>query len=218
MGWLHSEDGQSPTLLARMYKDPHLVSYWDGGQTAGTLTANNAGGNQRMPDKENFNCVIQQEEYPQEIHDFVRDNNADAPHQQDMLQTADGIARTLAAGTHGAAPHLTKTVIRSGNRYIVRRLTPTECARLQGFPDKWGHPDHKETFTKEEYEFWLDVRNTHATINGKAVKQYTKEQMLNWYNKLHTDAAEYKMWGNGIALPTALYVLQGIADVMEDKV
>ena len=31
---------------------------WDGNQTSPTLTANNAGGNQRMPDKENFNCVI----------------------------------------------------------------------------------------------------------------------------------------------------------------
>jgi DNA (cytosine-5)-methyltransferase 1 len=163
VGWLNTEEDTSPTLLARMHKDPHLVSYWDGGQTAGTLTANNAGGNQRMPDKENFNAVIENR------------------------------------------PH----------RYIVRRLTPTECARLQGFPDKWGHPDIKEKFTKEEYEFWLDVRNTHAIINGKTTKQYTKEQMLSWYNKLHTDAAEYKMWGNGIALPTALYVLQGIAEAVQ---
>lgn len=96
-------------------------------------------------------------------------------------------------------------------RYIVRRLTPTECARLQGFPDKWGHPDKKETLTDDEYRFWLEVRNTHAAINGKAVKEYTKEQMLTWYNKLHTDSAEYKMWGNGISLPVALYVMQGIA-------
>ena len=165
VGWLNSEDGTSPTLLARMHKDPHLVSYWDGGQTVGTLTANNAGGNQRMPDKENFNAVIE------------------------------------------SRP----------SRYIVRRLTPTECARLQGFPDDWGHPDIKEKFTKEEYEFWLDTRNTHAIINGKATKQYTKDQMLSWYNKLHTDGAEYKMWGNGIALPNALYVMQGIADVKEDN-
>lgn len=97
-------------------------------------------------------------------------------------------------------------------RYIVRRLTPTECARLQGFPDKWGHPDHKDDFTDEECTFWLDVRNTHAAINGKAERQYTKEQMLAWYNKLHTDSAEYRMWGNGIALPTALYVMQGIEE------
>ena len=56
--------------------------YLDGSQVVGTLTANNAGGNQRMPDKENFNCVIDQ-------------------------------------------------------RYIVRRLTPLECERLQGYPDGW---------------------------------------------------------------------------------
>ena len=97
-------------------------------------------------------------------------------------------------------------------QYIVRRLTPTECARLQGFPDDWGHPDHKDDFTDEEYRFWLDVRNTHAAINGKPQKDYTKVQMLTWYNKLHTDSSEYKMWGNGISLPTALYVMQGIAE------
>lgn len=99
-------------------------------------------------------------------------------------------------------------------QYIVRRLTPTECARLQGFPDKWGHPDRKEDFTEEEYRFWLEVRNTHAAINGKQVKDYTKQQMLTWYNKLHTDSSEYKMWGNGIALPTALYAMQGISDAL----
>lgn len=85
--------------------------------------------------------------------------------------------------------------------YIVRRLTPTECARLQGFPDLWGYLDKKESFT-------------YARINNKAVKDYTKAQMLSWYNKLHSDSAEYKMWGNGIALPNALYVMQGIAEVV----
>lgn len=100
-------------------------------------------------------------------------------------------------------------------QYIVRRLTPTECARLQGFPDDWGHPDHKEDFTDEEYRFWLNVRNTHAAINGKLQKDYTKAQMLTWYNKLHTDSSEYKMCGNGISLPTALYVMQGIAEALK---
>ena len=99
--------------------------------------------------------------------------------------------------------------------YIVHRLTPTECARLQGFPDRWGDIDRKDDFTDEEYKFWLDVRNTHAEINGKQVKDYTKKQMLTWYNKLHTDSAEYKLWGNGIALPCAVYVMQGIEDVLK---
>jgi DNA (cytosine-5)-methyltransferase 1 len=99
-------------------------------------------------------------------------------------------------------------------QYIVRRLTPTECARLQGFPDRWGDIDEKDELTPEEYRFWLEVRKTHDRINGKKVQDYTREQMLKWYNKLHTDSAEYKMWGNGIALPPALYCMQGIVDAM----
>lgn len=98
--------------------------------------------------------------------------------------------------------------------YLVRRLTPTECARLQGFPSWWGIVNPVENLTDEDYAFWLDVRNTYAEINGKATKEYTREQMLAWYNKLHSDSAEYKMWGNGIALPNALYVMQGIAEVV----
>ena len=99
--------------------------------------------------------------------------------------------------------------------YIVRRLTPTECARLQGFPDRHGDIDPKKHLTDEEYRFWLDVRKTYDAINGRAAKDYTEKQMLTWYNKLHTDSAEYKMWGNGIALPTALYVMQGIRDALD---
>ena len=98
--------------------------------------------------------------------------------------------------------------------YIVRRLTPTECARLQGFADRWGDVKALDEFTQKEYQFWLDVRNTHAAINGKQVKDYTVKQMLTWYNKLQTDSAEYKMWGNGIALPPALYCMQGIVDAL----
>ncbi len=101
-------------------------------------------------------------------------------------------------------------------RYIVRRLTPTECARLQGFPDKWGHPDKKDELTDEEYDFWLKVRNEHASINGKKTKSYTKKQMLAWYNRLHSDSSEYKMWGNGVALPPTLYCMQGICDAIAD--
>ena len=102
-------------------------------------------------------------------------------------------------------------------RYIVRRLTPTECARLQGFPDKWGHIEPKTELTEEEYQFWLEVRKTHDAINERPVKDYNEKQMLTWYNKLWTDSAEYKMWGNGIALPCALYVLQGIKEALVEE-
>ena len=34
-----------------------MSRYWNGSETADTLTSRNAGGGQRMPDKQNFNCV-----------------------------------------------------------------------------------------------------------------------------------------------------------------
>ena len=40
------------------------------------------------------------------------------------------------------------------------------------------------------------------------------ESLTKWYNALHTDSAEYKMWGNGIALPCAAFVLEGIAEAL----
>ena len=37
-------------------------------------------------------------------------------------------------------------------KYIVRRLTPTECARLQGFPDWWC--DGAEGSDSAQYKMW----------------------------------------------------------------
>lgn len=103
-------------------------------------------------------------------------------------------------------------------KYIIRRLTPPECCRLQGFPDGWGVPDHKDRLVDEELTFWQQVRDTSASIAGKQPKKYSAEALTKWYNSLHTDSAEYKMWGNGIALPCAAFVLSGVAEtLMEEK-
>ena len=74
---------------------------------------------------------------PDDVRKFVEENNADAPHQQDLLQTSDDVARAICCGTHAAGSHLTKIIINYGTHYVVRRLTPLECERLQGFPDGW---------------------------------------------------------------------------------
>lgn len=101
-------------------------------------------------------------------------------------------------------------------KYIIRRLTPLECCRLQGFPDGWGIPDHKDKMSDEELAFWQGVRDTCAEISGKPPKKYSAGALTKWYNSLHTDSAEYKMWGNGIALPCAAFVLAGIAEKLEE--
>lgn len=131
-----------------------------------------------------------------------------------FFNTLEDVSPTLLARDYKGA-HIVSQQVKT--QYIVRRLTPTECARLQGFADRWGDINEKDVFTQEEYKFWLNVRNTHAAINGKTTKNYTEQSMLTWYNKLHTDAAEYKMWGNGIALPPALYCMQGMMDELKGE-
>ena len=105
---------------------------------------------------------------------------------------------------------------RPPRKYVIRRMTPLECCRLQGFPDRWGIPDHTRKLSDEELAFWQGVRDTCAGISGKPPKKYSAGSLTKWYNALHTDSAEYKMWGNGIALPCAAFVLAGIAEKLEE--
>ena len=94
--------------------------------------------------------------------------------------------------------------------YIVRRLTPTECARLQGFPDWWCSGLGTEEPTEDDLAFWREVFETHRKIAGTSTKPKTDKQIIKWLKAPHSDSAEYKMWGNGVALPNVYFVLSGI--------
>ena len=94
--------------------------------------------------------------------------------------------------------------------YTVRRLTPTECARLQGFPDWWCRDLGTENPTEEELAFWADVFETHRKIVTHAKKPKTEKQIRKWLADPYTDSAEYRIWGNGICLANAFFVLAGI--------
>lgn len=115
----------------------------------------------------------------------------------------ENIANTLVASDFKDPPTVSKEP-----DYIVRRLTPTECARLQGFPDWWCSNLETENPTDEELDFWRGVFKTYAEINGKKVK--SDKQIIKWLKNPHSDSAEYKMWGNGVALPNVVFVLSGI--------
>ena len=130
---------------------------WNGEPISPTLTSRNAGGGQRMPDKDNFNAVT--------------------------------------------------------DDYIVRRLTPTECARLQGMPDWWCEDLATDDPTEEDISFWRKVFETLRRVVNPNGKAKTDAQLAKWAKHPYSEAAEYKMWGNGMALPCILYVFEGIAAV-----
>ena len=94
--------------------------------------------------------------------------------------------------------------------YIVRRLTPTECARLQGFPDWWCSGLGTEEPTEDDLAFWREIFETHRKIAGTSTKPKTDKQIIKWLKDPYSDSAEYKMWGNGVALPNVYFVLSGI--------
>ena len=94
--------------------------------------------------------------------------------------------------------------------YSVRRLTPTECARLQGFPDWWCAGLDTPEPTEEDIAFWTEVWETHRRVVGSSTKAKSRNQIVKWLRHPHSDAAEYKMWGNGVALPNVFFVLAGI--------
>lgn len=52
----------------------------------------------------------------------------------------EGISNTLVCGNMGRERNLIKDAPMEKNRWGIRRLTPRECARLQGFPDSFKIP------------------------------------------------------------------------------
>lgn len=93
---------------------------------------------------------------------------------------------------------------------IVRRLTPMECGKLQGFPDGWCDNLETKNPSDEELTFWKEVFEAYRTVVSKGKKSKTENQIKKWLSNPYTDSAAYKMWGNGVALPCVIYVLSGI--------
>ena len=125
-----------------------------------------------------------------------------------FTETAEETANTLVATDYKDPPLVNDS---DGMEYIVRRLTPTECARLQGFPDWWcsdlgtEHPSDAETYE------WYKIFETYRRITGTSGKPKSDKQIRKFLKDPHSDSAEYKMWGNGVALPCVYFVLSGIA-------
>lgn len=93
------------------------------------------------------------------------------------------------------------------------RFVRSEAKRFEDLGIKYTI--NMPTYKGKRTSMWGLIPQTHAIINGKKPwKDDVKaDTVLKWYNGLHTDSAEYKMWGNGIALPCARIPLRGIAQL-----
>lgn len=112
---------------------------------------------------------------------------------------------TLVASEYKEPP-----VVSAEPYYIVRRLTPTECARLQGFPDWWCSGLETAEPTEEDIAFWMEVFETHRRVISGAKTPKTRAQIVKWLKDPYLDSAAYRLWGNGVALPCVWFVLAGI--------
>jgi DNA (cytosine-5)-methyltransferase 1 len=102
--------------------------------------------------------------------------------------------------------------------YSVRRLTPLECERLQGFPDGWTDIPGQTEATQEELEFWREVWLTWDKLQAEEpeeVKPRNDKRLLKWLKNPVSDSAQYKALGNSVAVPCPEYVLEGIKEVLE---
>ena len=61
-------------------------------------------------------------------------------------------------------------------KYIVRRLTPTECARLQGFPDWWT--DGADGSDSAKYKLWGNGIALPCAVNviGRLAKELRRNE------------------------------------------
>lgn len=105
----------------------------------------------------------------------------------------------------------------NSRKYVLRRLTPIECLRLQGYPDSWCELSEIKDLTDEQVEFWESIRKANADIQGAQYKPIGKARIIKWLNSLGSDSTTYKAAGNSLAIPCAADVLGRIVRFVEQE-
>lgn len=129
-----------------------------------------------------------------------------------MKQVGD-VSGTLCAKKAGYSLNYQNPVVytaKTRRKYIVRRLTPMECSRLQGIPDDFADVPAYEDVSDGELDFWREVWAEWAEINGKNPK--TDKQIRKWLQAPISESNQYQIYGNGIALPQWVWVLGRISE------
>lgn len=129
---------------------------------------------------------------------------------------SDGVFGTLRESGGQCGGGSESIVTQKSVKWIVRRLTPLECERLQGYPDGWTVLPKIGNMSDDEYSFWLRVFMLDMKIRSKQCKlPPSKAKIIKWYNKLDSDVARYRQLGNSLAIPYAVRILGGIQEYEE---
>lgn len=97
----------------------------------------------------------------------------------------------------------------------VRRLTPLECERLQGYQDLWTDILGQDTVTEDDIAFWRPIFDTYDDINKK--KHHTDKQIERWLKSPSSDSDRYEALGNSFAIPNAYFVISGCVEEIRRK-
>lgn len=197
----HHGDGykESETMYTLNCTENHAVSYGIG------KPAMNQGYNAR------FSFQIEEEKSPTLVASGA--GGIAHPKYSTSKNSHHTVAKKEKANTLVASDYKDPPVVNDSTpeiEYIVRRLTPQECALLQGMPTWWCDDLGTENPTEEQITWWQNVFETYNKAVGKTCKSKSHKQIEKWLKNPYSDSAAYKMWGNGIASSNALFVLTGI--------
>ena len=197
----HHGDGykESETMYTLNCTENHAVSYGIG------RPAMNQGYNAR------FSFQIEEEKSPTLVASGA--GGIAHPKYSTSKNSHHTVAKKEKANTLVASDYKDPPVVNDSTpeiEYIVRRLTPQECALLQGMPTWWCDDLGTENPTEEQITWWQNVFETYNKAVGKTCKSKSHKQIEKWLKNPYSDSAAYKMWGNGIASSNALFVLTGI--------
>ena len=198
----HHGDGykESETMYTLNCTENHAVSYGIG------RPAMNQGYNAR------FSFQVEEEKSPTIVASGA--GGIAHPKYSTSKNSHHTVAEKEKANTLVASDYKDPPVVNDSTpeiEYIVRRLTPQECALLQGMPTWWCDDIDIENPTEEQINWWQNVFETYNKAVGKTCKPKSRKQIEKWLKNPYSDSAAYKMWGNGIASSNALFVLVGIA-------
>lgn len=126
-------------------------------------------------------------------------------------ETAGTLAAKMTKGIGGPAGDECQNLVAELPEYKIRRLIPLECGRLQGFPDGWTEGLALSDPDEGTVDRWEAIFEEHRRLTGQPENRRRRSQIVKWLKNPYSDTALYRMWGNGIALPCAAFVMKGIA-------